>query len=164
MQFHPLAYIVKLNIEMSMADLIARVSRSSNNTGILLHNEFAKRGDSDLKRGAPSGQAGNRPGLKAKESWNSSISSFDVDRTRTFPSDGEMMVSMKKEVNVSVERRKSVGSGLGLSGSEQKPKADNMSMTSFLEDDRQPLKEADESALRTGVQRGMGVHTKVWGP
>ncbi|EKG11702.1 hypothetical protein MPH_11195 [Macrophomina phaseolina MS6] len=28
MQFHPLAYIVKLNIEMSMADLIARVTRS----------------------------------------------------------------------------------------------------------------------------------------
>lgn len=29
MQFHPLAYIVKLNIEMSMADLIARVTRSA---------------------------------------------------------------------------------------------------------------------------------------
>ncbi|KAH6723733.1 hypothetical protein BKA61DRAFT_534893 [Leptodontidium sp. MPI-SDFR-AT-0119] len=29
MQFHPFAYIVKLNIEMSMADLIAKVSRAS---------------------------------------------------------------------------------------------------------------------------------------
>ena len=30
MQFHPLAYIVKLNIEMSMADLIAKLSRYAN--------------------------------------------------------------------------------------------------------------------------------------
>ena len=27
MQFHPLAYMVKLNIELSMADLIAQVAR-----------------------------------------------------------------------------------------------------------------------------------------
>ncbi|OJD35384.1 uncharacterized protein BKCO1_1700048 [Diplodia corticola] len=34
MQFHPLAYIVKLKIEMSMADLIATVSRSANTGGL----------------------------------------------------------------------------------------------------------------------------------
>ena len=35
MQFHPLAYIVKLKIEMSMADLIGRIARQSqNNNGI----------------------------------------------------------------------------------------------------------------------------------
>ncbi|KAI0444765.1 hypothetical protein F4803DRAFT_510436 [Xylaria telfairii] len=32
MQFHPLAYIVKLNIELSMADLIGRIARSRNDT------------------------------------------------------------------------------------------------------------------------------------
>lgn len=31
MQFHPLAYIVKLNIEMSMADLIAKIAKSQSN-------------------------------------------------------------------------------------------------------------------------------------
>ncbi|KAI0206208.1 hypothetical protein F4808DRAFT_469404 [Astrocystis sublimbata] len=31
MQFHPLAYIVKLNIELSMADLIGRIARSRDN-------------------------------------------------------------------------------------------------------------------------------------
>ena len=31
MQFHPLAYIVKLRIEMSMADLIAKIAKSKNN-------------------------------------------------------------------------------------------------------------------------------------
>ncbi|KAI0459668.1 hypothetical protein F5B21DRAFT_525113 [Xylaria acuta] len=34
MQFHPLAYIVKLNIELSMADLIGRIARHRD------HNEF----------------------------------------------------------------------------------------------------------------------------
>lgn len=29
MQFHPLAYMVKLNIELSMADLMAQVARDS---------------------------------------------------------------------------------------------------------------------------------------
>ncbi|KAM5353166.1 hypothetical protein ACJZ2D_016943 [Fusarium nematophilum] len=33
MQFHPLAYIVKLNIEMSMAELIARVARKQGHKG-----------------------------------------------------------------------------------------------------------------------------------
>ncbi|XWX01598.1 hypothetical protein V2A60_009626 [Cordyceps javanica] len=33
MQFHPLAYIVKLNIEMSMAGLIARIAKSRNPMG-----------------------------------------------------------------------------------------------------------------------------------
>lgn len=33
MQFHPLAYIVKLNIEMSMADLIAKIARSQDRKG-----------------------------------------------------------------------------------------------------------------------------------
>ena len=33
MQFHPVAYIVKLNIEMSMAELITKVAQSPNHTG-----------------------------------------------------------------------------------------------------------------------------------
>ncbi|CRK25946.1 hypothetical protein BN1723_015969 [Verticillium longisporum] len=33
MQFHPLAYIVKLNIEMSMAELIAKIVKSKDNQG-----------------------------------------------------------------------------------------------------------------------------------
>ncbi|EGY22293.1 uncharacterized protein VDAG_03731 [Verticillium dahliae VdLs.17] len=33
MQFHPLAYIVKLNIEMSMAELIAKIAKSKDNQG-----------------------------------------------------------------------------------------------------------------------------------
>jgi len=36
MQTHPLAYTVKLSIEMSTAELIAKVSRSSNKPAALL--------------------------------------------------------------------------------------------------------------------------------
>ncbi|KFA46013.1 hypothetical protein S40293_08776 [Stachybotrys chartarum IBT 40293] len=40
MQFHPLAYIVKLNIEMSMADLIGKIARNKN-CGVISEGEFS---------------------------------------------------------------------------------------------------------------------------
>ena len=40
MQFHPLAYIVKLNIEMSMADLIGKIARSRN-CGVISEGTFS---------------------------------------------------------------------------------------------------------------------------
>jgi len=39
--FHPVAYIVKLNIELTMADLIAKIARSTQHTATLEDNEFA---------------------------------------------------------------------------------------------------------------------------
>jgi hypothetical protein len=68
------------------------------------------------------------------------------------------MVSMKREVHVQVEKRRSIAASL----KEQKSIAES---TSTFDDDRRPLKEKDaESAMITGRQRGMGVYTKVWGP
>ncbi|KAL0264409.1 hypothetical protein SLS55_000359 [Diplodia seriata] len=52
MQFHPLAYIVKLKIEMSMADLIATVSRSSNTGGLDFRRNSRPQGASDRKQQA----------------------------------------------------------------------------------------------------------------
>jgi hypothetical protein len=40
MQFHPLAYIVKLNIEMSMADLIGKIARNKS-CGIISEGTFS---------------------------------------------------------------------------------------------------------------------------
>jgi hypothetical protein len=40
MQFHPLAYIVKLNIEMSMADLIGKIARNKS-CGIINEGTFS---------------------------------------------------------------------------------------------------------------------------
>ena len=40
MQFHPLAYIVKLNIEMSMADLIGKIARNKS-CGVISEGTFS---------------------------------------------------------------------------------------------------------------------------
>lgn len=40
MQFHPLAYIVKLHIEMSMADLIGKIARDKH-CGIIADGTFS---------------------------------------------------------------------------------------------------------------------------
>lgn len=40
MQFHPLAYIVKLNIEMAMADLIGKIARDKN-CGVIAEGTFS---------------------------------------------------------------------------------------------------------------------------
>lgn len=49
-QFHPVAYMVKLNIEMSMADLITRLARGENNDAYLpstSHNQTNVRRDDE---------------------------------------------------------------------------------------------------------------------
>lgn len=51
MQFHPLAYMVKLNIEMSMADLIGRIA--SDRSSVIICNdtlELAGAGDTQEVR------------------------------------------------------------------------------------------------------------------
>jgi hypothetical protein len=40
MQFHPLAYIVKLHIEMSMADLIGKIARDKH-CGVIAEGTFS---------------------------------------------------------------------------------------------------------------------------
>lgn len=52
MQFHPLAYMVKLNIEMSMADLIANVAKDSScgiiNAGTLANYEDGEENSQEM--------------------------------------------------------------------------------------------------------------------
>ncbi|KAH7312651.1 hypothetical protein B0I35DRAFT_356415 [Stachybotrys elegans] len=55
MQFHPLAYIVKLNIEMSMASLIAKIAKSSGHNDHGLGSSYDK---SHTNRGTRKGQEG----------------------------------------------------------------------------------------------------------
>ncbi|KAH6695707.1 hypothetical protein F5X68DRAFT_164047 [Plectosphaerella plurivora] len=54
MQFHPLAYIVKLNIEMSMADLIGKIARNRN-CGVISEGDF-----SNSVSGPTTGSSGSR--------------------------------------------------------------------------------------------------------
>lgn len=72
---------------------------------------------------------------------------------------------MKREVRLHVERRNSMGDDSTKEGSEI---GGNNNIVSPPEDDTSPLKaedrerEAREKAQRTGVERGMGVYTKVF--
>ncbi|KAH8656310.1 hypothetical protein BGZ61DRAFT_466808 [Ilyonectria robusta] len=70
MQFHPLAYIVKLNIEMSMASLIAKIARQSGhshgsdyNTNTGTRSRATRAGDNTLANKTQDG--GERPKSKA---------------------------------------------------------------------------------------------------
>lgn len=166
MQFHPLAYIVKLSIEMSMAELIAKVSCSSNNPGTLLLNtgetsswlddrEFKR--INSLTNRLPSN---DKSTVRPKGSWSessASFSSFNVARHHISPNDGEIMVNMKREVTLQVERRRSIAASL----KEQKSIAES---TSAFNDDGKFSRDRQEGEVMTGVERGMGVYTKVWAP
>jgi len=175
MQFHPLAYIVKLNIEMSMAELIAKISRSSNNPAALLRpsgettawpndlkrmNSLTKNTDFDNK-----GNVGMKPAYSG--GWSGSVSSFNIDRSlsRSTSNGGEMMVNMKREVQIQVERRRSIAASLSLK--EQRSIAESArigNVDSDADEDGKFWRDEEGVAVMTGVERGMGVHTKVWGP
>jgi hypothetical protein len=79
MQFHPLAYTVKLNIEMSMTDLLAQVSCSSNNPAALLQPHcrtiLARRAQKHELAHLSFNQGQNRNVLRPKDGWSGSLSS-----------------------------------------------------------------------------------------
>ncbi|KAG7144377.1 hypothetical protein HYQ46_006886 [Verticillium longisporum] len=59
MQFHPLTYIVKLNIEMIMADLIGKIARNRN-CGVISEGTFNSTGCDSTLRSANVTGTGNR--------------------------------------------------------------------------------------------------------
>ncbi|KAK9413619.1 hypothetical protein SUNI508_11828 [Seiridium unicorne] len=70
MQFHPLAYIVKLNIEMSMAELIVTVAKARNEANIdhtapVIHNDIGP--DSEQTKSRSKGGA---TALSRRERWS----------------------------------------------------------------------------------------------
>jgi hypothetical protein len=178
MQFHPLAYIVKLNIEMSMANLIAKISSSSNHsvdgTQRMVHRgqpSSLRKGHSHTRRLAASSNA-SRTFTPKEAKWDSAevySPSSDLAMTDMFDREdlhrqGEISVSMKREVHVQVERRNSAGVS-SKKGSSYYGSGTPRGLET--DEDMTPLKEEDmvrENAKRTGVDMGMGTFTKVWGP
>ncbi|KAH6663790.1 hypothetical protein B0J14DRAFT_523637, partial [Halenospora varia] len=116
MQFHPFAYIVKLNIEMSMADLIAKVSCTSTNwkdPGLSRTQDTSHftSGHYDTQP-----EFNRRPKPSNLKSYNSSSISSDVQLDdilyvrESAPSRATgLEVNMSSEVRIHVERRKSLG-------------------------------------------------------
>lgn len=173
MQFHPFAYIVKLNIEMSMADLIAKVSKcQSNSSGnsypaempAILSNDSGKSWpESSHLHNSVSSIPRRRTSVTSH--WASTSSSeMELDGISKKPGAGEMMVNMTQEVHVEVERRNS-----GVMGPKEQTDRGHRRARS-TEEDTKPLKAEDqesearhlERAKRVGVEEGMGVYTKVW--
>ncbi|KAH6666158.1 hypothetical protein B0J14DRAFT_678858 [Halenospora varia] len=158
MQFHPLAYIVKLNIEMSMADLIAKVSRTNTNWK-----------DPGLSRTwdtshITSGDHGTQPEINRHpkpsylKPYNSSSISSDVQlddilyvgESAASRATG-LEVNTNSEIQIHMERRKSLGVST-KEGSE----LELGNVVSPMEEDTEPLKaedrrEAKETAQRSGV-------------
>ncbi|RYP90260.1 hypothetical protein DL770_003629 [Monosporascus sp. CRB-9-2] len=64
MQFHPLAYMVKLHIEMSMAELIGNIAKEQNSNSAGMYNRTFDGTNSRSGRGTR-GATGNRSGAEA---------------------------------------------------------------------------------------------------
>lgn len=187
MQIHPLAYMVKLNIEMSMAELIAKVSVGAPNTTDSLFVESDRPKISHLhhpenkKRYIPI-EAKNFNETESKLS-NTFGTSTDVNVNwvaksditldgvlgRSTSNDRDISMNMRREVHVRVERRNS----LAPSFKHYRSSSEENGSTSEMEDQLKLLRKAsdernrmEENAKRalSGMDRQMGVHTAVWAP
>ncbi|KAN0119571.1 hypothetical protein V8E51_001779 [Hyaloscypha variabilis] len=159
--------------------IITKVSHSPNPPAALLRPsgktsvwpDVLKRINSLMEKST----SNNKADLAMKRSdpacWSGSVSSFNIDRSlsRNASNGGEMLVSMTREVQIQVERRKSIAASLSLQ--EQKSIADiaGSGRSGACDDARDPESKfwrdgEGDVVVVTGVDRGMGVHTKVWGP
>ncbi|KAH6664035.1 hypothetical protein B0J14DRAFT_644459 [Halenospora varia] len=166
MQFHPFAYIVKLNIEMSMADLIAKVSRTSTNwkDPSLSRTQDTSLFTSGHHDTQPEFNRRPKPSNLNSSSISSNVELDDILYVReSAPSRATgLEVNMSSEVRIHVERRKSLGAS-----TKEGSKLGLGNVVSPMEEDTEPLKEEDrrearETAQRSGVEKGMRVHTTVW--
>ncbi|CZS98729.1 uncharacterized protein RCO7_06419 [Rhynchosporium graminicola] len=158
MQFHPVAYMVKLNIEMSMADMIARIASDTNNN---------------------IDSMGNHQNLIATQLTKTFGTSQDVnwkraDSARSGSSahgTGDITFNTKREVHVVVEQRKS-SEALSVDASALTKSWDER-IPAEAQDDHVPLKQDTKKSFKheasdsiTSIERaeGMGMTTKIWGP
>lgn len=190
MQFHPLAYIVKLKIEMSMADLIATVSRStSNNTAFDYNRTFNDRVEPGA--GSKSGATVNTYGGRSHSSTSSDtedlkkkpqdVSSHyredkdDLELREIMRSGGVGLVHHKDVRSAGVDDveepayRQREGPLVVHQQQEISVEVENVSSAASGapsvgdDSDTRPLRTM--STVMPGVKQksGFGMHTKVWG-
>lgn len=156
MQFHPVAYMVKLNIEMSMAEMIVRIASDKENLNVMGHH-----------KNSVATQLTKTFGTSKDVSWK-----MDACTTGASAKMGDITFNAKREVHVVVERRKSVGSSSTEASLSRKTWDERNYQGS--QEDFLPLKEQDSkkdfkqeaSDNITGIERagGMGMTVKIWGP
>lgn len=144
MQFHPVAYLVKLKIEMSMADMIVKVATDKDNA-------YSDRSTAQVQSG---GQFTSAFGTSQSVGWRMN----DMDNRSETPG---MAFNATREVHVTVERRESAATTSTTSSKEQ-------NFVSSDEEGAMPLKEPNVKVKMTdeitGRERGMGMSTKIWAP
>ncbi|KAK0112891.1 hypothetical protein ONS95_014612 [Cadophora gregata] len=157
MQFHPVAYMVKLNIEMSMAEMIVRIASDKENLNVMGHHH-----------NSVATSLTKTFGTSKDVNWK-----MDSCATGASAKMGDITFNAKREVHVVVERRKSVGSSSTEASLSRKTWDDRNYEEG--QEDLFPLKEQDSSKKFmmqgasnniTGIERagGMGMTVKIWGP
>ncbi|KAI9056129.1 hypothetical protein LZ554_001057 [Drepanopeziza brunnea f. sp. 'monogermtubi'] len=155
MQFHPVAYMVKLKIEMSMAEMIAKIASA----------------DEDELDHAVVGDA--KPNPVATQLAKTFGRSKDVHRRlddsmiELAAATGDQNIYATREVSITVERRKS------CDGSMLTWKDDGFDQraSSGSDEDMKPWKDRHEwksewelaMEANSGLGRGLGMTTTIWG-
>ncbi|KAK6586365.1 hypothetical protein PZA11_001422 [Diplocarpon coronariae] len=140
MQFHPVAYMVKLKIEMSMAELIVTIASDKNHHYAI--------GDAS-------------PNLVEMQLTNTFGTSHDVSwRSQAAASTGNITFNAKREVKITVEKRNSADSTTSYKG-ESFGKTSFDSAADYDGPATRRPREAGEHMA--GSERGMGMRTKIWG-
>lgn len=176
-RFHPLAYVVKLNIEMSMADLIVKVCNSTSKleeptpipTNILAHFPFHR------MHSAEEDNYADRDFIVLDRI--DSIKSFKTAKSKnleTFESitelgEGQLAVKMKREVHMFVENRDSNNSQPKSSASSKTAQWDKggpgesseESDEGGVDGEVRVLDKEEYGVGRPGLENGMGVTTTV---
>ncbi|KAH6973237.1 hypothetical protein EDB80DRAFT_879847 [Ilyonectria destructans] len=89
MQFHPLAYIVKLNIEMSMASLIGKIARSSEGHGsdyVMSRSRGTRVGETTLDGRTQDGGHGGHGRHGRQKAWPTVTTTVEMHSMEATPS------------------------------------------------------------------------------
>lgn len=113
-QFHPVAYMVKLNIEMSMASLITRLAKN-NDSGFRFNSLSYSQGPSGGQRTNPNQldedhRRQHETGLKSFHQTSIGLASAGRDLEATHPSGAG--IHRRVDVEVSIESPKSTPSSI----------------------------------------------------
>src|SRR6478735_218493 len=108
MQFRPLAYIVKLNIEMSMASLIAKVAKSSTqeHPGISGYAQSASRNtrrETKLFDGSR-----ERGDLEQGKVWAKVTTTLEMETMKARPADHKSQIGLHEDTDTLIDQGSSM--------------------------------------------------------
>ncbi|KEY75038.1 hypothetical protein S7711_01372 [Stachybotrys chartarum IBT 7711] len=95
MQFHPLAYIVKLNIEMSMATLIAKIAKSTGTSDHAIGSSYDRSRSHGTRGNNPTGEGGNETGTGRGRFWGTVTTTVEMTTMKvTTPPDPKAQLGL----------------------------------------------------------------------